>query len=245
MKKTFIIIAALLIAGSAYAQEESGKSAKDRLKEIEEMKVDAKKHKSIRTENKLFEAEVFKYGKYGWHKVDGADFRSKFGPSREIISNVLDLQLNPCSWLGIYTGLDLKWDSFTIKDGQFGINDGKLVKAAAVNPAPDYKYSSIKTFAYSIPAGLSFKIGEISLRIGADAVFYRNKYTKVKNKYEDGGTNYIAKTKGGKVEDFVFDYSATLNLGGIGIYYKYCPKQIVPGSDMIKNYQTIGIVLGL
>ena len=70
-----------------------------------------------------------------------------------------------------------------------------------------------------------------------------NKYTSVRSKYTVGKSDYIRKTKGGEVERYQLNYQGSLIFNNeIGIYYKYCPKQLVPGNDMIKQYQTIGII---
>ena len=89
MKKTIIIIAALLSISSAaaYAQEDN-KDTKELLKRIEEMEVKVKKHKSFSVGRKpFFDFGVLDYSGYGFNFVKGSE---SFNPwqSREVLMNM-------------------------------------------------------------------------------------------------------------------------------------------------------------
>ena len=140
MKKTIILIAALLSISSvaAYAQEEK-KDAKERLAEIEAMTVKAKKAKKARfAEKNLFDFDVLNYSGYGLHSISGsADWN--MGNSREIILNILDLKLNPTNWLSVNAGFDLKWNKFSSKKNYLEVSGGALtsnVPNHTAHPAP-------------------------------------------------------------------------------------------------------------
>ena len=110
---------------------------------------------------------------------------------------------------------------------------------------PDNISSSLCGFALSVPAILSINIGDTHIRVGAEAAYNVNKYNKIKSSYKIGDDYYTRTTKGGEFEKFVISYIASVDLDGLGFYYKYCPESIIPGSNMIKSYQTIGIVLSM
>ncbi len=247
MKKTIILIAALISISSAaaYAQEEK-KDAKERLAEIEAMTVKAKKAKKARfAEKNLFDFDVLNYSGYGLHSISGsADWN--MGNSREIILNILDLKLNPTNWLSVNAGFDLKWNKFSSKKYFFEVKDGALavgVPPLAADPAPEYKKSSIHTFSLAVPASIGFSLGKFGLNLGVEGVYNANKYTRVKTRYTFTDSEYIKKTKGGEVEKYQLNYLALIRFSDIGLYYKYCPKPLVPGNDMAKHYQTIGFIL--
>ncbi len=240
MKKTIIIIAALLSISSAaaYAQEDN-KDTKELLKRIEEMEVKVKKHKSLSFGQKPFsEFSMLSYSGYGFNFVKGSE---TFNPwlSREIVQNVFEVNLHPTGWLSFNAGFDLKWNKFTSKEKIFDIDGGKFVPSVM----PKLEKSTIRTFSLAVPASMGFSIGKFELRLGVEGVKNINKYTSVRSKYSAGNSDYTRKTKGGEVERYQLNYQGSLLFNKeIGIYYKYCPKQLVPGNDMIKQYQTIGII---
>ena len=252
MKKIFIVLSALLVAsaGSAMAQTDSTKTAKDRLSEIEQMNVEIKEHKSARTENDIFEVNAVAHAGYGRHLVDGASFGSKFGPSYEIFINAFELSFNPVPFLSLSAGLDVKWNRF-ISNTKFFETDGSgqfiTVDSPTYYGGPGITNinSRICGFALSVPAMLSINIGDLHIRAGAEASYNLNKYNKVKTAYTIDPTDFTRITKGGEFEKLVISYVATLDYSGLGIYYKYCPKSIIPGSDIIKSYQTIGLYLSM
>ncbi len=240
MKKTIIIIAALLSISSAaaYAQEDN-KDTKELLKRIEEMEVKVKKHKSLSFGQKpFFDFGVLDYSGYGFNFVKGSE---SFKPwqSREVLMNMFEVNLHPTDWLSFNAGFDLKWNKFTSKQKIFDIDGGKFVPSVI----PNLERSTIRTFSLAVPASIGFSIGKFELKLGVEGVKNINKYTSVRSKYTVGKSDYIRKTKGGEVERYQLNYQGSLIFNNeIGIYYKYCPKQLVPGNDMIKQYQTIGII---
>lgn len=244
MKKFILSIFVLGIASSGMnAQNDTTKTAaKDRLAEIENMTVEIKKHKSAKSGNDVFEINAVSHAGYGRHYVGGDAFRSKFGPSYEVFINVVELGLNPANWVSVNVGADLKWDRYISKSEKFEIVGGDYALAATV---PDDINSRICNFAISAPATLSLHIGDTSIRLGAEFIFNLNRYNKVKSAYTATDSDFRQITQGGKVETFRYAYLAAIDFDGLGIYYKYCPKSLIPGSNMIENYQTIGIVLSM
>ena len=241
MKKTILSIALCILALDVFAQEEQ-KSAKDRLSEIENMEVKAKKAKSIKTDNELFEFNALAHAGYGWMSVSGQNFNSKFGPSREIFLNTVNLQFNPAKWLSLEAGLDLKWDKYSVSGEMFTLNNDDIEYLAPTPPVNHIK-SSINGFALTVPTMLSLHTPYFSLGGGVEFIFNRNKFTHLNSSYDYDTTQHRTRTNGGKLEPFRLAYRAVLDFDGLGIYYKYCPDTIVWGSDIIKYYHTLGIIL--
>lgn len=256
MKKTVIILTVLLLAsaGRAMAQTDSTKTAKDRLSEIEQMSVEVKKHKSAKTDNDIFEVNALSHAGYGWHRVDGNAFRNKFGKSYELFVNAFELSFNPVPFLSLTAGLDLKWNRFLSETDHFIVKDGKF-DILTIKPFIATQYRNLNSrmcgFALSVPAMLSVNIGDTHIKGGIEAAYNVNKYNMAKSSYHvdksatlDASDHRLV-TKGGEFEKFVISYIASVDFDGLGVYYKYCPDSLIPGSDMIKSFQTIGIVLSM
>lgn len=243
MRKVLLSSALLIIAsGSIFAQDGTPKSAKDRLKEIEEKTVEGKSHKKISSKNELFELNAVSHLSLGAHKVEGSAFGSKFGPSYELSVNTFDLGFNPARWISVNAGVDLKWDRFVSKKEQIEFAGGNYSLATT---APDNINSRITTFGLGIPAMVTLHLGIANIRCGAEAVLAMNRYNKVKSKYSAAGSDFSQTTKGGEIEKFRYAYLAVIDFDGFGFFYKYCPKSLIPGSDIVKKYQTAGIVISM
>lgn len=237
-----IFVLGLVSFGMSAQNDTTSTAAKKRLSEIENMTVEIKKHKSVKSENDVFEFKALSHIGYGRHMVDGDAFRSKFGPSYELFLNAFELSINPARWISLKAGADLKWDRFISKSEQFVISGGDFSTAAVT---PDNINSRICTFGVSIPAALSLHFGETSLSLGAECTFNLDRYNKVKSAYTAADSNFKQITNGGKIEVFRYAYLAVIDFDGLGIYYKYCPKSLIPGSNLIDKYHTIGIVLSM
>lgn len=244
MKKLIFSMFILALACSVMsAQTDSTRTpAKDRLSEIENMTVKIRKHKTVRSGNDLFEFNTISHLGYGRHLVEGDAFGGKFGPSYELFVNAFDLGFNPASWFSFNAGIDLKWDRFVSKSDKIEVNADAFSLAAV---APDNINSRISVFGFSVPASVSLHFGETSIRLGAECIFNINKFNKVKSAYTASGSDFSQVTKAGEIEKFRHAYTAAIDFDGLGIYYKYCPKPLIPGSNMIEKYQTIGIVLSM
>ena len=243
MKKVIISIIFCILAANSYAQSDSTRTAKDRLTEIENMELKAKKAKSIQSDNDIFEVNALAHFGYGWLSVNGDNFSSKFGPSREIFLNALNLEFNPAPWVSLEAGLDFKWNKYAVKGECFIINNGDIQYPAGGSAGMDNIKSAIKGFSFTVPALLKINLPYCSIGGGVELIFNRNKYTHVNSTYDINGTRYTARTNGGKLEPFRMAYMAMLDFDGLGVYYKYCPESIIQGSNIIRNYHALGIIL--
>ena len=227
---------------AAYAQEDGKKTAKDRLSEIENMTVDAKKHKSISSDNDLFEANVLSHLRFGWHRVDDAAFKSKFGPSREIQLNMLELSVNPLKWLSLNIGADLKWERFTAKADIFTINNkGELVLGPNL---PLYDHNTLRTRSITLPAVIDIHFEDyFGIKAGCEYSFPVEASTLSFSTVENGKakTSSTIMTTGGKPDKNTLNWYGEVNFGGlVGVYFKYSPETPVPGSVSSK---TLGLTI--
>lgn len=239
MKKLAILAAVLLAGSAAYAQT----PAKDRLKEIEGLSIKAKKHKTTSFGKDLFEAEILANAGYGIHHTEGA-FENVFGPSREIFLNILELRFNPCRFFSLKAGADVKWDHFTARTNKsFGLDAAGNV---TINPVGGFdKYeSTLCLTALSAPAALGLHFGKLSLYAGAEIIRNVNRRTHILTSSKAGDLTTKSRLEGGAAEKYVYDYMAAISHDGLGLYFKYYPKNILPSGGPEWKYWTVGLVLG-
>ena len=240
MKKLAILAAILLAGSAAYAQT----PAKDRLKEIEELSINAKKHKTTSFAKDLFEAEALANIGYGIHHVEGA-FENEFGPSRELFLNLVELRFNPCRFFSLNAAADLKWDHFTARtDKAFALDAAGDITIAPAGGF-DKLESTLCITALTAPVTMGLHFGDFSLHAGAEFAANINKRTHLKVSFKTGNTTGSNRTDGGKVQKFVYDYMAAVSYDGLGLYFKYYPGNILPKGCPEWDYWTIGLVLGL
>ena len=229
MKKITIIFAFVLLClpGSLGAQE---KTAKERLKEIEEMTVNARKHRGAKSGD-LFTADALAHFGFGFHQVSGVkELKAKFFQSHEIYLNTIQLGFHPASWLSLETGLDLKWDVFYPQkdyqlaldnDNDYGFNDLVLAKNESLD-------TRTKSFSLALPVTLGFHAPWFSFKAGAEFDFNLEKYTVLKTHFETDKYEYDEKDYNAKLEKFCYNFLAAVDFDGLGIYFRYYPKSILP-----------------
>lgn len=241
MKKITISIALCILAVNVFAQEEN-KSAKDRLSEIESMADQIIPGKSG-SSSKLFSVGSLSHLYVGDHIVDADQFPGN--RSHEVGLNLLEFSLKPAKWISFNLGCDIKWDRFISKGKLYEVdNNGQFALSAA--PAPDRLKSKICAFGFSAPADIAFHIGKWGLKFGAEAVYDLDRCNKVKNKFRDAnGKKAKDIIYGGEIQNFRLGYYAVLDFDGDGVYFKYCPGTIIPGSINLENLITVGIYLDI
>ena len=244
MKKVILSLLAIsaLGLGTATAQNDSTATAASfRLSAIEG--IDSIHDNTIvKSDNGLFYCAVFNHLDFGWHNVGGDNFYRGFGKSTEISFNTIALGVRPADWFKIYTGLDLKWNSFTAdRNTKFTIADRKIV----VNPAVDM-HSTIKNFALTVPVALDFGAKHYGMRLGADVNFNLSNRTSIESAYSVGDVEFTEKQRNAMLNPTTFDFFVCAYFGGVGVYFKHCPSSLVSGNDdLIKSYSTIGLSLVL
>lgn len=258
MKKLLLLgIGLILVSSSAFAQE---KTAKDRLKEIEEMTVNARKHRAAKRQE-LFSCEALSHFYFGFHQIsDEPHLGDKFFQSHEIGFNTIQLGLHPASWVSLEAGLDLKWDAFQINKDHpvfFSDNQYLFTTMGGLFGTGDADHVSkleqrIRCFALAVPVALAFHTPWFSFRGGAEFDFNIDRFTSLKSSYvlKNSVFHSEVKTKEpeAKVRNTFINYFASIDFDGLGVYCKYYPKSIFrhrgissePDSEM--KYWTIGLI---
>ncbi|MCR5245750.1 MAG: hypothetical protein K6C31_05475 [Bacteroidales bacterium] len=256
MKKTMTILAALLMGAAAMQAKPADLPdttlARERLERIENAAEDTIKKKLPSRDREeaegLFSFDAVKrFGAGYLGTLDSEVLDTKSYKSREIWFNALELGLNPAQWLSFTLGVDLKWDSIIAGDKwfvsmdderNFTFTDIDLVK----DPEVDYKcfVSKVNMFSLTLPAALELKFGSFALRAGAEAAYCLS--GKAVQKISYGNSDTATKLKKGNVPSFYWDAFAEILIDDIGIYCKYCPEELIPGTGM-RSF-SLGLVLG-
>ena len=256
MKKTVTILAALLVGAAAMQAKPTDlpdtTAAREMLDRIESISEDAIKKKlpskDREKEEKLFSFDAVKRFGIGYlGTLDSEVLDTKSYKSREIWFNALELGLNPAQWLSFTLGLDLKWDSILAGDNwfvsmdtdrNFTFTDIDSVKDPEVN----YKsfVSRVNLFSLTIPAALELEFGSFTFRAGAEAAFCLRGNAVQRISY--GNTDTTTKLKKGNVTPFYWDAFAEIMIDDLGIYCRYCPEELIPGTGM--RSLSLGLVLG-
>ncbi|MCR5561483.1 MAG: hypothetical protein K6F58_06685 [Bacteroidales bacterium] len=255
MKKLLLIGAALAAcAPFAFAQEadSSRTDAKDRLEKIEQL-ADMAKEKKAGKSKKFFDYEMVHRLGYGSHLMEPDEFNQDYLKSREIWFNAFDLVLNPAPWFSASLGVNLKWDRF-LAAGDYYIyadaTDGNTAKFApiatqqALYPAAGGNFkklsSQVNLFSLEAPLLIGFSFGDLGLKLGAQAVvpltakqIERAEYANTKVRSNVGKLNK---------SPFYYGFYGELNYSELGVYAKYSPAEILPGT--VQDLITIGLVLG-
>ena len=252
MKK--IMIALGIVLACATTDMLAQTSAKDRLKEIEQMTVEARKRKAAKRD-KLLSVDALSHFYYGFHQVSGQkELEGKFFESQEVGLNAAQFGFHPASWVSLEAGLDLKWDQFELADGKavemidhkFNFTEPETL----FGPDLSKFNQRIRTFALAVPVTLGFHAPWFSVKGGAEFDFNINKYTSIKTEFTTNKTIDVnSRDRKPEVENLLINYLAEVDFDGLGIYFKYYPKSIfkdnsIAGTD--KNdmkYWTLGVIL--
>ena len=241
----FLLATAILCIGSfaANAQTDTTSAARQRLDEIESKadEIVTKRHQS--KSNSIIQLKGVTHLYVGGLIVPDEQFpRSK---SHEVGLNILQLSINAAEWLSLDLGCDLKWDRFISKQTMYEIDKNGQFAISAATP-PNRIKSKICAFGFSAPANISINIGKVGLKFGAEALYDLDRCNKVKNKFRDAnGKRDKQILEGGEIQNFRLSYFGVLSFEDLGIYFKYCPGTIIPGSINLQNLVSIGVFFGL
>ena len=239
MKRIIISAVFLIIASNAFAQE-GQKSAKDRLTEIENMADQIKESKSSSTDD-IFSVDALSHLYIGDHIVSEEKFPG--GKSHEVGLNIIQFKLEPAKWLNFTAGMDIKWDRFIAKGKMYEI-DANGQYALSTAPTPDRIKSKICAFGVSAPAAITFNFGKLGFKFGADATYDFDRYCKIKNKYRDAnGKRKTDILSGGQIENFRLSYFGSILYDDLGVYVRYCPGTVIPGSTLVYDLVSVGVFL--
>lgn len=217
-----ILWAALtLTASAAFAQNSDNR---DRLSDIEQMEVRAKKHRSRPTEFRKAGVNVLSEIGIGRHWVVSDDFRSQGWGSGQVYLQVLDAYVRPVSWMSLHVGGGIAADRFQTYTSAFSL-DGSgniLVCKLSDNELNAKKFrSSITEGTVLVPATLQFHAGHLTLRLGAEAKYAFS--PRVRNDYHTDDGRQLIEKNGARITPWSYDFLASISFAGEGIYVKYQP----------------------
>mgnify|MGYP007101846121 FL=1 len=253
MKKTVLITLALLCGvgtvranGRAAADTTSGR---DRLDAIENLAENVKEKKSKgKDHDKLFAFNNLRFG-CGDILVDGPDwFDARKNRSEDIWFTAVEMDVNATRWLSLDLSLNPKWSRLFAGDGKylymdadrnFSCTGADLVK----DPSLEYKKfeSHINVFSLAVPVALDVHFGEFSARLGGEFAVPLSAAAISKVKYDN--EKHRSRLSGGKVAGWYYDIFAEILYTDVGIYVRYCPVELIPGTGM--SHTEIGVTFTL
>ena len=177
---------------------------------------------------------------------------TSFGRSKEIFFNLGQIELRPVKPVSLTVGIDLNWDNYRLKKGEYlwvpGTNQD-----VTIGNASDYSYtvkkSILRSFGFDAPVMLRFHLGDVCIAGGVVGEYNlpgRTKFVgrdasgkKVKNPDELRTTDIQS-------NPLTYSFRASVSYSGLGLYAKYSPaSQFVAGHGPQFSYTTVGILLGM
>ena len=226
MKAMRIILwaALTLVASAAFAQNEANRN---RLSEIEQMEVTAKKGGP---KFDRFGIRLLPEIGYGAHLVRSEDFKSQGLDSGQAYLQALDVFYRPFVWGSVHIGAAIGMDWFKVRDLLFVQDDEHNVMVA---PFPediediedkdkDSKYrSSVTKWTVTVPATLQFHFGKATLRLGAETQYSFAPRVRLDITRKD--FREFTESKGARIRPFGYDFLAAVSFGHFGVYGKFQP----------------------
>lgn len=239
--KIILWAALTLVASTAFAQTEANRN---RLSEIEQMEVKAKKGGP---KFDRFGIRLLPEIGYGAHLVKSEDFRSQGLDSGQAYLQALDVFYRPFVWGSVHVGAAIGMDWFTIRDLIFVLDDEHNIMVAPF-PEEDKEKdaknrSSITKWMVTVPATLQFHFGSATVRLGAEAQYSFSPKARLDIKKKD--FREFTEAKGAKIRNFGYDFVAAVSFGHFGVFGKFQPASArrfpEPGPTM--STWTVGVCL--
>ena len=210
-----------LTASAAFAQNPANR---DRLSEIEQMAVRAKKHRSQPSEFKKAGVALFPEIGVGAHLVRSDDFRSQGIGSGQVYVHVLDAYVRPVSWMSLHVAGGLAADRFQTRTSVFWLDGNGNIRTRKLDEweANALKFrSSITEASVLIPATLQFHAGPATFRLGAEALYgFR---PRVRYDITTETDRQWTEEKGVRITPWSYDFLLSVSFAGQGYFVKYQP----------------------
>ena len=181
MKKTYLmIVAALLLAVGAYAQDDK-------------VKLEFDEDADLSFGNGVFSFEPVSYLAWGdFVPFGGEDGLNPSDRRNEFTVNILEFRIRPYATGQFAIGIDYNRDMFRIKGDRLWCPD-KANGSVSVASASDFGLKSVKKSklivnSFSCPVSFGQEFGKVSLRVGASAVYNLSGKTKFKGVDSSGNT---------------------------------------------------------
>lgn len=223
MKYASILLwAALTLSASAsFAQNTANR---DRLSEIEQMAVRARKHRSQPSEFKKAGVELFPEIGAGVHLVRSDDFRSQGIGSGQVYLHVLDAYVRPVSWMSLHVAGGVGIDRFQTRTSVFALDTDNNIRTSELNDelkSTSKFRSSITEGTVLIPATIQFHAGYATFRLGAEALWAFCPRVRIEEQTED--YRHIIERKNARIQPWSYDFLASVSFAGQGVFVKYQP----------------------
>lgn len=223
MKYASILLwaALTLTASVSFAQNTANR---DRLSEIEQMAVQARKHRSQPSEFKRAGVELFSEIGAGVHLVRSEDFRSQGIGSGQVYLHVLDAYVRPVSWMSLHVAGGIAADRFQTRTSVFSLDADGNIRTSELNDvlksASKYR-SSITEGTVLIPATLQFHAGYATFKLGAEALWAF--CPRVRDDYQTEDYRQLEERKNARIQPWSYDFLASVSFAGQGVFVKYQP----------------------
>lgn len=245
MKKTCLVLVALLMGVQVFAQESEMYSPGDLSLSL------------YRSPNGKFGFDILSHLGYGAPILVTNDFNPS--GSNELFVNIVDFIFRPTRTFGIKAGIDFmlqelnsRHDVFLLDaDRRIRVNDG----TAFMLDGYDYMHSNITVSGFSAPVLLTARLGRITL--GAGANLQLNVWGSTYHDSEiinDGDNIYqrafaYTREKKAVVTPFTYSLMGVISYREwLGVYFRYYPSKysIVPQSAVSPQFglMAVGVVVG-
>ena len=244
MKKTYLmIVAALLLAVGAYAQDDK-------------VKLEFDEDADLSFGNGVFSFEPVSYLAWGdFVPFGGEDGLNPSDRRNEFTVNILEFRIRPYATGQFAIGIDYNRDMFRIKGDRLWCPD-KANGSVSVASASDFGLKSVKKSklivnSFSCPVSFGQEFGKVSLRVGASAVYNLSGKTKFKGVDSSGNTikpkkDHALVADNIKTNPFTYNFFAVVDYGGVGVYAKYSPSALFQdGYGPQFKFFTLGVICGL
>ena len=222
MKKILALLAATLLATSAFAQDDNViVSSKDGVVSLE---------------------TVSHFG-WGYHFVKSDDF--KRAGAGQFFINLLNLDIRPAEVFGLGLGVDAKFDYFASKKDSFYLDGDKKIQAMPFAEGYDKTRSEINVTSLSFPLLAKVYFGDWHVSLGAEADL--NLWGHTYNFTKEANVRTRVTERKAKLETFSYGLIAAIQHNDFGIFCKYYPKssKILPDGSVDFSYCTLGLAIGL
>ena len=236
MKKYILLAAAALLSAGAFAQ-----STSDLLKDLEEKDVTNEKKIKSKSEKEwdTFDGSILcNYG-YGYQNLRNPGFSLSTKYSDEIFLTLGEFIYSPVKRFALSAGLQLRWNSYGTTTEGFSVGTDNQVSVIPVVAGVDRNISKINLTSLAVPLGVRARIGIFSLRAGADLLYrYRR---NVVNSSVTGNMTTETRWKKVGAKKFGWDVTTSVEVFGLGFYYRFCPDSIFPENGMDLSSHTVGL----
>ena len=232
MKKTLFIISVLvampLFGFQAQAQDESA-------------------FEIVSSDSGVVSLDAASHIGFGYNLLKSDDFTSS--GSGEFFVNILNLKIYPTDVFGVEIGVDYKTMDFESKEQAFYLDGDKKIQVKPFNEVYPGNFtktrSRFRSNTFSVPVLFKLVAGTTSIGLGVEGNMNLN--GRVKGKYFDGDKKVKDIKKGAQFTKYDYNFLATLDFDGTGVYFRYYPKssQILPEGSVNVGFMAVGVIFDM